>query len=314
MPLRCLVLIALLAGIGVAAPASAAASPDDDAALGAKLDPYIECMNRHSEMAFKSRDRYLSWVKSAKEGPTGRESVVYGLYPLYDPADCFKAIEAAAAKTPDVPALEAAASRYAGALGELKRVVDEAHDYYDLEDYRDDGFAKGRQMHAGLMQAWAAFETASDALDREVATLKQGLVERGLAQLRDDPARQRDYAAQLLLFRARQMVDIGAVRQDALDLEAFERSVAAYEAAYRGAAKFENDVGDQKALPSVVLQFARELLKTGKACARRARDGFHYDAGEEMFLEDSPEMVEGHPAQLVSEFNQLIHWSNSMLR
>ena len=183
MPLRCLVLIVLLAGIGVAAPASSAASPDDDAALGAKLDPYIECMNRHSEMAFKSRDRYLSWVKSAKEGPTGRESVVYGLYPLYDPADCFKAIEAAAAKSPDVPALEAAASRYAGALGALKRVVDEAHDYYDLEDYRDDGFAKGRQMHAGLMQAWAAFETASDALDREVATLKQGLVERGVVRL-----------------------------------------------------------------------------------------------------------------------------------
>ena len=63
-----------------------------------------------------------------------------------------------------------------------------------------------------------------------------------------------------------------------------------------------------------MLSNARELLKTGKALVRRARDGFRYDSGERMFLEDSPEMVEGHPAQLVSEFNQLIDWSNSMLR
>lgn len=307
----CLALIVLLAGPGAA---SAEDTLDADAALGAKLDPYIGCTNRHSNMAFKSRDRYLSWVRSAEQGPTGREDIVYGLYTLYDPADCYAAIAAAAKQPPDVPSLEQAAERYADALRELEGLVDEANDYYELEDYKDDGFARGKQMHPGLMRAWASFETASDALSGEVGELKRGLVERDLARLRDDPARQRDYAARLLLFRARAMVDIGAVPQESLDIDALQASVAAYEEAYRVAMKYENDVGGEEALPSVVLSGARELLKTGKAYVRRARDGFHYDAGEEMFLEASPEMVEGHPAQLVSEFNRLIDWSNSMLR
>lgn len=318
MPLRILTQLVFLAGLGVTALASSAeisAPPlEDDATLGAKLDAYIECSNRHSNMALKSRDRYLSWLQSAEKGPTGREDIVYGLYSLYDPADCYAAIESAAAQPPDLPPLEQAAARYADALRELKRVTDPAHDYYDLEDYRDDDFARGKQMHAGLMQAWAAFAAASDAMTAEVTELKAGLIERDLARLREDPARQRDYAARMLLFRARQMVDLGAVPQDALDLEAFQASVSAYEEAYRGAMKYENDVGAEKALPSPVLSNARELLKTGKAYVRRARDGFRYDTGEQMFLEDSPEMVEGHPAQLVSEFNQLIEWSNSMLR
>ena len=72
-----------------------AASPEDDAALGAKLNAYIECSNRHSNMALKSRNRYLSWLRSSEQGPTGRESIVYGLYSLYDPADCYTAIATA---------------------------------------------------------------------------------------------------------------------------------------------------------------------------------------------------------------------------
>jgi hypothetical protein len=311
MPLRILTCLALLFAPVLASSAEIAV---DDATLGAKLNGYIECSNRHSNRALQSRNRYLSWLRSAEQGPTGREDIVYGLYTLYDPADCVAAIAAAAAQAPDLPPVEEAAARYAAALRELKRVTDEANDYYELEDYRDDGFAKGKQMHAVLMQAFAEFEAASDALTDGVAGLKRGLIERELARLREDPARQRDYAAELLLFRAREMVDIGAVRQDELDLEAFQASVAAYEEAYRIAMKYENDVGAEKALPSTVLSTARELLKTGKAYVRRARDGFRYDSGEQMFLEDSPEMVEGHPAQLVQEFNQLIDWSNSMLR
>ncbi|HET7844219.1 MAG TPA: YiiG family protein [Xanthomonadales bacterium] len=318
MTLRLLAPLVFLLGLGASAFASAAevAAPslDDDATLGAKLDAYIECSNRHSNMAFNSRDRYLSWIRSAEQGPTGREDIVYGLYTLYDPADCYEAIEKAAAQPPDLPKLEQAAAQYAGALRHLKRVTDEAHDYYDLEDYRDDGFAKGKQMHAGLMQAFAAFETASDALTANVDEYKDGLVERDLARLKADPDHQRDYAARLLLFRARQMVDLGAVAQDSLDVDAFQASVSAYEEAYRNATKYENAVGGEEELPSTVLSSARELLKTGKALVRRARDGFRYDAGEQMFLDSSPEMVEGHPAKLVKEFNQLVDWSNSMLR
>jgi Protein of unknown function (DUF3829) len=76
--------------------------------FAAKVQPYIACLNRHSERAFASRARYLSW--SAKTGPTGREKIVYGVYTLYEPADCIRSIEEANKLEPHDAPLEKAGS------------------------------------------------------------------------------------------------------------------------------------------------------------------------------------------------------------
>ena len=54
-----------------------------------------------------SRARYFSWV--SKNGPTGRERIIYGLYTIYDTADCRKNVENANGLEPRDAALEAAA-------------------------------------------------------------------------------------------------------------------------------------------------------------------------------------------------------------
>src|SRR5215469_17767132 len=100
-------------GLG-SAPLAQAAAPST---LAAKVQPYIACLNRHSEQAFASRDRYLSW--SAKTGPTGKEKIVYGVYTLYGPTDCMRGIEEANKMEPRDAALEKAGSAFSEALFDL---------------------------------------------------------------------------------------------------------------------------------------------------------------------------------------------------
>ena len=78
--------------------------------LTQKLNAYVGCINRLSERSYDSRARYFSWV--GKEGPTGKERIIYGTYTIYDSSGCKKSVEEANAVEPHLPDLEAAASAY----------------------------------------------------------------------------------------------------------------------------------------------------------------------------------------------------------
>src|SRR5689334_234000 len=82
-----------------------------------KLNAYVGCINRLSSRALESRARYFSWAPKA--GPTGKERIIYGLYTIYDTADCQKKAEAANALEPRDAALEAAATAYVTAVTTL---------------------------------------------------------------------------------------------------------------------------------------------------------------------------------------------------
>src|SRR5215471_17217036 len=100
----------------LAPPASAQTPPAPS--LTEKLNAYVGCINRLSERAFDSRKRYFSWVGS-KNGPTGKERIIYGLYTIYDTSDCRKNVAKANALEPRDAELEAAALAYAEAATAL---------------------------------------------------------------------------------------------------------------------------------------------------------------------------------------------------
>src|SRR5689334_7547732 len=100
-----------LAGILVASTATAQTPPPSP---NAKLNAYVGCINRLSARSYESRARYFSWA--AKEGPTGRERIIYGTYTIYDTSDCRKNVEKANALEPHDAALETAATAYAEAV------------------------------------------------------------------------------------------------------------------------------------------------------------------------------------------------------
>lgn len=296
----------------VSSPLHAQAGPGTARQLAAKLDPYVDCLNEHGNWTNGSRDRYLSWVKSAEKGPTGREMVVYGLYQLRDSARCAAGVARASALPPDMPELEAKAAAFTQALANAKRVTDEAHDYYDMEDYKDDSMKRGKAMHAGVMQAFASFAEANDRLHAQVVAEKNELARADLERLRADPAHERDYLAGMMLFTAREVADLGAVRADDLDLPAYEAKLSEYDASYRAAAGLKPGAGSEP-IPSIVMDAARDFLKSAKDYLRRARGGFRYEDHESIFLENNPEMIEGHPAKLIADYNKLVGWANSRM-
>jgi hypothetical protein len=289
---------------------------DADARMAVKLAGYVSCINEHSNWVLQSRDRYFSWLKSPEKGPTGREDIVYGLYELRDPTGCAAQIAQSASLPPEDPELEQAASRYLAALQAANLVVAEANTYYELEDWKDDGMRKGKAMHPRLVAAFEAFSVANDRLYSAVVTLKDAAAERHLALLAGDPARRAEYLAERLLFDAGRMLDrADGIDEKGFDRDAFGAAVKRYEQAWSEYAAFRKahpDHGLELIRSSTVSSAAFELLKVAKTTQRREREGFRFDEGERMLIEaNAPQMVDGHPAKLVEQYNHLITWSNS---
>ncbi|MBN9008561.1 MAG: YiiG family protein, partial [Rhizobiales bacterium] len=154
-PFRAIALLSATAFVLAAVPAVAQQAPSESAQLTEKLNAYIGCINRLSERSYDSRRRYFSWA--AKSGPTGKERIIYGTYTIYDTTDCKKNVEKANALEPHDAALEASATAYATAVGQLEPLLKEADDYYSQENYKDDKMAKGKALHPRLVAAWDAF-------------------------------------------------------------------------------------------------------------------------------------------------------------
>src|ERR1044072_1176206 len=107
MPSVCRIILAFSAAILLwpfVADAARAQSPS----LTRKINAYVECINRLSERSYDSRARYFSWVGT--EGPTGKERIIFGTYPIHDRSGCKKRVEEANTLEPRLAELEAAAS------------------------------------------------------------------------------------------------------------------------------------------------------------------------------------------------------------
>ena len=289
---------------------------DADARMARKIDAYIDCINYHSNWTQGSQARYYDWLKSPDKGPTGREQVIYGLYPLRDSADCQKKMAEAAALPPSAPQLDQAGSAWIQSLQALNVVVSEAHRYYDLENYKDDGMRKGKELHPRLQSAFAQFNAANDLFYAQVVSTQDAISQRRLERLKADPARHVEYLIAWLINRAKLVADrVDGIGQKGFDRDAFVQAVDDYEKAYfelDGYRQAHPDDDRQALKPYLFLQSALDLLKSAKSLVRRERDGFKFDTGERMLIEASAgQMVDGHPKQLIDKYNAFIGAANS---
>jgi serine/threonine-protein kinase len=124
--------------------------------MAGELDDAIAvCVNRHASRAWNSYYRYFSWVNPAK-GPTGHEDHIYGLYTLSEVDACIGAAEALKTGSPQ----DVAVRQFATAIATLAKQAAAAAAYYAPENWKDDGMAKGKAMHAPLTAAFEAFIAA----------------------------------------------------------------------------------------------------------------------------------------------------------
>ena len=299
--LRAQVVALAAAVVSFAVPTASARA--EEAALTRKLNAYIGCINRLSERSYDSRARYFSWV--GKKGPTGKERIIYGTYTIYDTADCRKNVEAANAVEPHEAGLESAASAYVAAVTALEPLLKEADDYYSQENYKDDRMAKGKAMHPRLVDAWDAFAAADEKLRAGVEDVQDKLAGERLAEIEKTEGRKGRYHVEALMLRAKAL--LRAHKASPPDLARVTAALADYERAVSETQAFA-DADKASGVGSMYVNSAKSYLVTAKQLMRRMRDKVPYSKGEKMIMSSGGGawMVEGSPARLSRDYNQLV--------
>ncbi|UGV25725.1 DUF3829 domain-containing protein [Rhodopseudomonas boonkerdii] len=274
-----------------------------------KLNAYVGCINRLSARAYDSQSRYFSWA--AKSGPTGKERIIYGTYTIYDTDDCKKNVESANALEPRDAALEAAASAYVSAVTTLGPLLKEADDYYTQENYKDDKMAKGKALHPKLVAAWDAFSAADKNLRAGVDAINDKRKLEQLKQIEAEEGKKTRYYVEAVMIDAKRVLRLQDT--DKPDINEITKAVSDYEATVKG---FEDaNAADGGKVSSMFGSNAKSVLVTSKQLMRRIRDKVPYTSGQKMMMQPgSAWMVEGSPARLLRDYNQLVDSYNSIAR
>ncbi|MFC7053098.1 YiiG family protein [Hansschlegelia quercus] len=213
-----------------------AAQPAETAATQArivKLNAYVALLNR-TLRASESIERYESWVRNMKSGPTGKESIVYGLYSLYDVSGEIEKAKAATTAEPAMPELDAAIPAYIAAYEALAPVVTEADGYYERQDYKDDKMAGGKALHARLAPAAAAYTAERAKVDKLFAAEKEKADEAELALIEQTQGRKARWHVANVMVRARHVVDLFPnENKPVVDMPVFEAAILTYAAAVK---------------------------------------------------------------------------------
>src|SRR5262245_39821895 len=285
----------------VADLATAQAPPPNE-----KINAYVGCINRLSERAYESRARYFSWV--GKNGPTGKERIIYGTYTIYDTSDCRKNIEKTNALEPRDAELEAAASAYADTVAQLEPLLQEADTYYSQQDYKDDRMAKGKSLHPRLVAAWDAFASADQMLRGAVEAINDRRAAERLVEIEHSEGRKARYHVEALMIQAKRVLRAQDTRKP--DLAAITQALNEYESIVRATEQVSSAGGDAK-VDSMFIGSAKSFLTTAKQLMRRIRDKVPYSTGDKMMLNSGGGwMVEGSPPRLLRDYNQLIESYN----
>jgi hypothetical protein len=196
-------------------------------------------------------------------------------------------------------------------LGELEKLTKTAHAYYDQKDYKDDKFAQGMAMHRPLMAAFAAFEKADKPFEDQVGALNDAINQRRLVRLRNDPSRRLEYDIAKSVDDAKKLVHFAEVNSlDKLDATGLGGALTDYERSYGELTSYSDGhaaEADKVMLFSSFKSAAADFLKSAKELMRRKRDNKGFK-GEIL----PPELIDGHPAQVISKYDDLINASNNL--
>ena len=286
----------------------------EDDKLGDKLNGYISCINGVSKRVHDAAGRYYQWVDPDK-GLTGSERHIYGLYEVTNAEDCKKEITKANDAEPDMEDLETAATAFATALDGVVPVIADAHKYYDEENYKDDGFAKGKELHPKLEAGFKAFDEADLALRKLVKEHNEALHVRELERIEKEEGRKLRFHTQNVMMQAKGLLSAADTPFEELDQEAYNTALTAFTTAvdecesYSKAHKKETD---SVMMYSMFVDAAQDLKKQGKALMRRKRDNKPWTKKELSDLGPFPHTVEGHPVNINDKFNDLVSRSNSL--
>lgn len=194
------------AGSTTATGTKAAGADDPDDQLQEKLDEYIKCLNSLSSSVHAAQKRYLT--KIPKTGPKGNEGWA-DIYKLPDGAasKCATGVVKAKAMLPKNPALETAGEDFSKYASELDPMISQMDKYFENKDYRDDKWAKAKDMHPKLMAAWTNFNKADNQLHATLDGITKPLAQRMLSRIEREDGKRFAYHRKHVLNTGRELVE-----------------------------------------------------------------------------------------------------------
>ncbi|WP_407657927.1 MULTISPECIES: YiiG family protein [Limnobaculum] len=276
-----------------------------------KMNAYIECYNALDGSIHDSISRYTSWVKNFEKGPTGKESVVYGLYEIHQNStnSCKNNITAALAIKPELKPMDEIAANYLAAAETVSAEINELNRYYDQEDYKDDNFAKGKEHNSKLVAAYKAFEPASKAFSQSISKINNERQQARLDKMEKEEGKSLNYYSLGIMLDA-QTIN-GMIEEESFETEKPLALVSELQSKIENARPL---IEEQKKANNMsymsyesLLRQADSYAKAAKERIRRVRDKEPYSTGEKMNLGTSGEwMVNGSVGKLIKEYNSLV--------
>jgi Protein of unknown function (DUF3829) len=249
--------------------------------------------------------RYASWIRDIDKGPTGKENIVYGLYDIRgDGHDCIEATKKAKGIEPEIPEAEASADGYATALQEVITQIKAIYPYYNHEDYKDDGFQKGKAAHPALLKAFRNFEEANKSFDTQVDKLEDDVARNRLNELKGEASKKYEYSVVDTGVKSKKIIkyvkqtEYSQIRVEELQpmIDEFEKAVDDLKSA-----------GANKSLSGLYVSSCDNFLKAAKELMRRVRDKKPFSDFDRRQLGTSGGwMVEGSPDKLIYTYNEMI--------
>ena len=269
-----------------------------------KTNFYIsDCYNRYSNRIVDSHNRYSMWVKNLDQGPTGKESIVYGLYDVSgDGSDCEKAVASAKGMEPLMPELDKAADDYVVALKEVITAIRGVYPYYEQEDYKDDNFAKGKASHAGLMDAFKKFKEVNAVFAAEVDKLEDEVSEKELARL-NDAGQTYDALIVESGIKAKKIKNvISAKKFEQITADELNPLIEDF-----GTTVDQMRADDSKPMASSYVRSCDNFTKASKELMRRIRDKKPFtDFEKRQIAMGFEETIEGSPGKVIGAYNDMI--------
>ena len=282
-----------LALICAASALAEKAEPDDSAAMSdaafqslvEKTNLYVKALNAVSS-AQRTYDRYASWV-DVKKGPTGKERYIsYGLYEINSSSvdQITEAAQKGSRLPPPLPQLDPVIVRLSEAFSALQPVVQKAHDYYEQEDYKDDGAKTARELHEAMMPLFQKIFAAERELRRGLDGVKAKVDRRQLAEIEKTSGRKYEWHLRSYLLAAKGLINLLPENADAPVIERadYQRRYEELEAAYSAFQKFaaENPDEVKKVLLASLVESAVKDFFTASKFLRRILEAPKLDRHE----------------------------------
>lgn len=208
--MRTNLVIAAVLGLYAATLNQAAADATEDEAVRKKLAPIIDCIN-HSDFVlqrtFVQYRRLLDDIKRSGSGSMSGGGFKDGNPGFANSLKCADGLDQFVKASPKIDDLDRAVSDYATAIRAFAPIATEANRYYGQGDYKDDKWAKGRELDGKLQPLIAKLEQASEGLHIGVKRELKGIRLRQLAALEAKSGKNLRWHAENFMILARDALD-----------------------------------------------------------------------------------------------------------